>query len=154
MLFRSSVLGLGTSTPRGGNPGEMGASLPFVDLGVGVKVTAISVSKSHSCALLTTGDVKCWGQNGEGGLGIGDAIDRGGVPGQMGAALPLVDLGAGVHASTVNPGIGFTCAILNGGGGKCWGGNHAGALGLGDSLIRGDAPGQMGAALPFVDLGL
>ena len=36
---------------------------------------------------------------------------------------------------------------------KCWGGNGAGQLGLGDQNNRGDNPAEMGMALPSVDLG-
>lgn len=36
---------------------------------------------------------------------------------------------------------------------QCWGLNALGALGLGDTLDRGDEPGEMGDALPAVSLG-
>ena len=35
---------------------------------------------------------------------------------------------------------------------NCWGANDVGQLGLGDTQQRGDAPGEMGAALPVVQL--
>lgn len=36
---------------------------------------------------------------------------------------------------------------------QCWGLNLLGSLGLGDSLPRGDEPGEMGDDLPAVSLG-
>ena len=36
---------------------------------------------------------------------------------------------------------------------KCWGGNHYGQLGQGDTNNRGDADGEMGDNLKIIDLG-
>jgi alpha-tubulin suppressor-like RCC1 family protein len=47
----------------------------------------------------------------------------------------------------------FGCAALENNGVKCWGWNTHGQLGLGMSGDRGNAPGQMGDNLPFVNLG-
>jgi alpha-tubulin suppressor-like RCC1 family protein len=52
----------------------------------------IAVAVLHSCALLDDGQVKCWGDNSAGSLGLGDINDRGDGPGEMGNALPSVDL--------------------------------------------------------------
>ncbi len=146
-------LGLGDSKDRGDAPGEMGDALPFVDLGQGVKATAVTAGYFHTCALLAGGAIKCWGGNSCGYLGIGDTFSRGRQPGQMGDMLPSVDLGPGAVAVAVAAGGLHTCALLKGGGVKCWGANDEGALGLGDVGCRGTSPAQMGAALPFVDLG-
>lgn len=66
----------------------------------------------------------------------------------MGDALPAVDLGTGRTAVAVTAGDGHTCAILDDASTKCWGNNGTGRLGLGDTLKRGAAPGEMGDALP------
>jgi hypothetical protein len=46
----------------------------------------------QACALLDDATVKCWGSGDRGGLGTGDTEDRGDEPGEMGDALPAVDL--------------------------------------------------------------
>ena len=146
-------LGLGDTQNRGDQPNEMGDALPFVDLGDGAVVAAVSAGDFYTCALLVGGAVKCWGWNTLGSLGLGDNDWRGDGPNEMGDNLPAVDLGQGQAAVAISAGHQHTCALLDGGAVKCWGRNEAGALGLGDSEHRGDQPGEMGDALPFVDLG-
>lgn len=143
-------LGLGDTESRGDEPGEMGAALPTVDLGPGRTATGLCAS-AHACAVLDGGAVKCWGENSNGELGQGDTERRGDELGEMGAALLEVDLGGA--ARQVACGDGHTCALLDDGSVKCWGANFFGQLGLGDTERRGDVPGEMGAALPAVDLG-
>ncbi len=148
-----NALGLGDFFSRGDMPGEMGDALPAVDLGSGRRAIGVTAGALHTCALLDGGTLKCWGDNYPGDLGLGDTVDRGGMPGQMGDALPAVDLGTGREAVAVAVGGRHTCALLDDGAVKCWGANDAGQLGLGDTRNRGDMPGQMGDALPAVDLG-
>jgi len=98
--------------------------------------------------------VKCWGGNfWNGQLGLGDTNDRGDASGEMGDNLPAVDLGTGRTATAIAAGGFQTCAILDDKSVKCWGKNHHGQLGLGDTNARGDASGEMGDNLPAVDLG-
>jgi alpha-tubulin suppressor-like RCC1 family protein len=147
------ALGLGDKNDRGDDPGEMGDALPAVDLGSGTKVIEIASSGANSCALLDEGRVKCWGYNGRGKLGLGDTQNRGDNPAEMGDQLPFIDLGTGAVAVAVVPGLRHICALLQEGRMKCWGMNTSGALGIGDDEDRGDEPGEMGDALPLVDLG-
>jgi alpha-tubulin suppressor-like RCC1 family protein len=137
----------------GKSPSEMGNALPAYDLGTGRKVKAVALGASHSCAILDDDTLKCWGVNGDGELGLGDTAARGDQPAQMGDALPRVDLSAGRKVVAVALGTSSSCAVLDGGDLRCWGKNDVGQLGLGDKANRGDAPGEMGAALPNVDLG-
>jgi alpha-tubulin suppressor-like RCC1 family protein len=146
-------LGHGDLQIRGDDPGEMGGALPAVDLGAGTKAVAIASTFDHVCALLEGGGVKCWGKNDRGQLGLGDKVHRGGQAGQMGDNLPAISLGTGAVVGELAVGDSFSCAVLEGGKIKCWGGNFSGQLGLGDTQDRGDDPTEMGDNLPFVDLG-
>lgn len=67
--------------------------------------------KSHMCALLNNGTVKCWGANESGQLGNNSTTD---------AKLPVTVTGlTGVKAIAV--GETSSCAITNAGALKCWG---------------------------------
>jgi cysteine-rich repeat protein len=144
------ALGLSDQENRGDAPGEMGDELPPVDLGASKPVRSPAARSTHACALLEDGTVRCWGFNSSGGLGLGDTQPRGWKSGQMGDALPAVELGS--KAAAVVAGVECTCAVLEDGRAKCWGDNSGGKLGLGDTATRGDQPGEMGDALPFVRL--
>ena len=95
--------------------------------------------------------MKCWGGNDKGQLGYGDKIPRGGELDDMGDALPSVNLGRSVLA--ISAGGEHTCALLEDRTVRCWGDNGYGELGLGDMANRGDDSGEMGDALPAVDIG-
>lgn len=147
------ALGLGDRENRGDDPGEMGDNLPSVSLGTGEIPVALGLGGAHSCAILQGGAVKCWGNNPYGELGLGDHRSRGGAPGDMGDALPFVNLGSGRRAISLAAGLYSTCALLDDGHVKCWGQNLAAQLGLGDNRARGERPTEMGDNLKAVDLG-
>ncbi|MBM4360494.1 MAG: hypothetical protein FJ096_20495, partial [Deltaproteobacteria bacterium] len=48
-------LGLGDTSPRGDGPGEMGDSLPIVDLGVGPSIASVASKRGHTCVLRVDG---------------------------------------------------------------------------------------------------
>jgi cysteine-rich repeat protein len=118
-----------------------------------LRATAVAAGEFYSCAILAGGSVRCWGQNADGELGIGDTTDRGFFPTDMGDQLPRVKLGNGRTAVALAAGKLHACAILDDGSVKCWGGNPDGELGIGDTRDRGGNPGEMGDALPRVALG-
>jgi len=146
-------LGLGDREQRGDAAGEMGDALPFVDLGSGATAKSLAMGWYHTCALLDGGFVKCWGQNDDGQLGLGDTFGRGDEPGEMGDDLPVVDLGVGRSVLSLGAGVYHSCALLDDGSVKCWGYNGPGQLGLGDRQRRGDESGEMGDELSAVALG-
>ncbi len=133
----------------GDAPGEMGSALDAIDLD-GVPAKEITCGILHNCALLQNGEVRCWGNNGVAELGIGT-----GSPSLMDVPAAPVDLGSGLTVAHLSAGSGHTCALFTNGQVKCWGFNLHGQLGqpqLGLDYV-GFAPGQMGNALPPIDLG-
>lgn len=133
-------LGLGDQMPRGVLQGQM-ANVPFLTIGVG-PVQQLIAKYSHTCVVFATGSVQCWGSNQYGQLGLGDTNNRGDEPGEMGANLPELNFGA-KKVTMVAPGQTHTCALLDDGSVKCWGGNAYGQLGLGDTKDRIDQVGEM-----------
>jgi E3 ubiquitin-protein ligase HERC3 len=152
-LGLAGALGLGDTRNRGDEPGEMGDNLPYVDLGTGRTATAIDCGWSNACALLDNGRIKCWGLNQMGQAGLGHGANIGDGPGEMGDALPYVDLGTGRTATALSVAAYHVCARLDDGGLKCWGANTSGKLGLGREASAGGLPNTMGDNLPFVNLG-
>lgn len=150
----SGQLGLGDNLSRGDEPGEMGDYLPEVDLGAGVTVQRLTAGSDHTCALLTGGQVKCWGGGSSGQLGYGDTNYRGDGPDETGDNLPAVDLGLGRTALKLVAGGYHTCALLDDHQLKCWGNNSSGQLGQGHTNALGDAPNELGDALIGIDLGI
>jgi hypothetical protein len=115
------------------------------------RALAVVSGRYHSCALMDDHKVKCWGDNGNGQLGLGDTKFRGRALADMGDALPSVDLGTGRTAKAIAAGREATCAILDTDDLKCWGMGQM--LGLPSQENRGDGAGEMGDALPAINLG-
>ena len=145
-------LGLGDLRARV-DRSELGDALPAVDLGRGRRVRSLAAGLYHTCALLEDRDIKCWGDNRFGQLGLGASGNRGGLPGEMGDNLASVNLGPVASAWLLAAGAYHTCAGLVDGAVKCWGWNEYGQLGLGDGRPRGLSASEMGAALAAVPLG-
>ncbi|MEK2646660.1 RCC1 domain-containing protein [Bdellovibrio sp. BCCA] len=146
-------LGQGSTASLGDSAGEMGDSLPAINLGTGRTARQVAAGNNHTCAILDNFSVKCWGNNSNGNLGIGNTTVLGDGAGEMGDALPAVDLGTGRTAVQISVGGNHTCALLDNSTVKCWGYNGNGRLGQGHTNSLGDGAGEMGDSLPAVDLG-
>ena len=144
-------LGIGNTTQKGDGGGEMGNSLPFVDLGTGVTSRDICTGDDFTCSLNDDDQVKCWGLGTR--LGIGTNLDRGDDMGEMGDNLPNLDFGTGRSVKSMSCGRYHACVVLDNDGIKCWGYNGTGQLGIGSTAQIGDSPGEMGDDLPYVNLG-
>ena len=79
--------------------------------------------------VLSDGSVKCWGANHRGQLGYGNLEEMGDQPGEMGANLPVVDLGDGMTVTHLAAGSHVNCAILQDASLKCWGSGVSGQPG-------------------------
>ena len=147
-------LGQGHFDNLGDNPSEMGENLNSIDLGTGRTAKQIEAGRNFSCALLDDNSVKCWGVNSVGQLGQGNTTNIGGNPGEMGDALPPIDLGTGRTAKKIAVGSYSACALLDNNTVKCWGDNAEGQSGQGHINKIGDEAGEMGDNLLAVDLGV
>ena len=83
--------------------------------------TEVDVGTGHSCALLSSGAVDCWGANGIGQLGDGTTK----YP-----STPVQVTGI-ANAVRVSAGEANTCAVLADGSIECWGAGFEGQLGNG-----------------------
>jgi alpha-tubulin suppressor-like RCC1 family protein len=92
--------------------------------------TAVAAGGEHTCVMIRTGTVRCWGGNRAGQLGDGTTNDR---------RRPVDVVRLGVAATAVAAGWRHTCALTTAGGVKCWGHNGFGQLGNGTSTgVRAD----------------
>jgi cysteine-rich repeat protein len=115
---------------------ETPASVGYIPLDTPVR--KVLPRFDHTCVILETGAVRCWGPNTHRTLGYGHSnpvfawqagdIDLGGV---------AVDLAGGYF---------HTCALMATGAVRCWGANFAGQLGYGHMQTVGDdeAPSSAG----------
>ncbi len=119
----SGELGTGNTT---------GSIIPKVvknssNTGALTSVVQISGGYYHTCALLTNGQVRCWGGNDDGVLGDGTTTYRT-LPrtvkstNGMGALMGVTSIGMGGYES---------CATIAGGQARCWGLGDSGELGSG-----------------------
>lgn len=88
--------------------------------------TASTAGYVHTCALLTSGGLACWGDNDVGQIGDGTTTDR---------YRPVTVSGIS-GARAIMASSGHTCAALVGGSARCWGNNGGGQLGDGTTTER------------------
>jgi len=118
----------GNSAGQLGDGSTTDRYLPVAVVGLSGNVRAVSAGAFHTCALLESGDLQCWGENTFGQLGDGTTLDR---------LKPVGVVGLWAKARGLAAGSAHTCALTRRGGIKCWGDNSYGQLGDGsfDSSI-------------------
>ncbi len=107
-----------------GNGTLTNSSTPVDVTGLTSGVASISAGYNHTCALLTSGGLKCWGNNAYGHLGDGTVTQR---------TTPVNVSGMTSGVASVAAGTNFTCAVTTAGAAKCWGLGSSGQLGTGAS---------------------
>ena len=92
-------------------------------------IEQIAAGEQHTCALLTSGQARCWGINHHGQLGNGTTTDS------MRPVVVLDPEGSGplTDITRLSAGWARTCALLVSGRAVCWGANSYGQLGDGTS---------------------
>lgn len=105
-----------------GNGANNNRSIPAAVVGLPGGMTRLAAGRAHTCALTAAGGVKCWGANESGQLGDGTTNDHN-------TPVDVTGLSSGVIALAADGG--HTCALLAGGGLKCWGWNIYGQIGDG-----------------------
>jgi alpha-tubulin suppressor-like RCC1 family protein len=118
---------------------NLGDGEPVTSFGVvslGGLATLIAAGGDHTCAILQSGALRCWGRNDFGQLGRGNTDKIG--DNETVYSAGNVDLGAGVTVKDLALGGFHTCALLTTGAVRCWGRNDFGQLGYGNASNLGD----------------
>ncbi len=118
-------LGNTTTVMTSGAP-TIYSSLPVQVIGLS-NIISISTGESFSCALDSSGNVKCWGTNSTGQLGNGTSspTSNSATPVSVSGLTGIISLSSGGAHS---------CALNNVGIVKCWGYNGYGQLGNGTDV--------------------
>lgn len=142
---------LGTSSPANGPQGdEPGEIKKIANVALSGKAVALASGQTHSCVILTAGNVRCWGDNSQGQLGIGNT-------GVLQGPTSVDVLPSSMKAIALTASDHSTCARLMDNSVACWGANtwsssgmqRYGVLGIDDSteIARGDMPNELSELL-------
>jgi uncharacterized repeat protein (TIGR01451 family) len=118
----SGQLGNGTTTNN--------SSTPVTVSGLSAAVS-VSAGSGHTCAALSDGTLRCWGDNSYGQLGDGTTTSSSSTP---------VTVSGLSNAVAVSAGGFHTCAVLADGTVRCWGSNGYGELGNGTTGFGSSTP--------------
>lgn len=111
-----------------GNNSSTPSLRPTQVQGLTANVLSVAGGYNHTCVLMSTGSVKCWGANAYGQMGDGWSRDRWLPVDAYNADRTLL---SGIVA--IAGGANHTCAVTAAGGVKCWGANASGQLGDGNT---------------------
>jgi alpha-tubulin suppressor-like RCC1 family protein len=118
------------------------------DVDIGGRAIQLATGGSHTCALLETGNVRCWGRGVEGQLGYANTEPIGDdeIPAAAG------DVAVGAAVGQISAGFGHTCALLVSGEVRCWGDSTFGELGYSSDEAIGDD--EFPASIPAPEVGV
>ena len=123
-------LGNGVTGGNSGVPVEVTYAFPELDLSDGTpRIMDLSGGRSHSCAVLSGGQVTCWGDGSYGQLATGNTIVA------FPQAVINIPTTTGATATSISLGSYHSCAVLSDASIECWGYNVSGQLGNGTSGI-------------------
>lgn len=119
-------------------------------------VQSLALGNEHTCALMTDGSVKCWGNGNQGRLGYANVL-------RIGDDEPITSVGTvelGRPAVQITAGLAHTCALLDDATVRCWGHGEFGRLGYGNTNNIGDnetpasvGPVQVGGLVVEIEAG-
>jgi serine/threonine protein kinase/alpha-tubulin suppressor-like RCC1 family protein len=123
----------GASDASGGSSGSSSSASSRDDGSSGseaaatVRIGSVAVAAGgmHTCALLGTGEVLCWGGNNAGQLGVGRS-------GRVATPTRI----EGIRFRDIAAGVSHTCGVTTAGEAVCWGNNQHGELGDGTATAR------------------
>jgi len=111
-----------------GDGTHISRSVPVAVQGLSGKAAAVAAGWGHTCVLVSTGGIQCWGNNEYGQLGYGEeAFER---------LTPVIIPGLQSGVIGLSAAGGQTCALRTGGAAACWGNNKYGQLGDGTAEKR------------------
>jgi alpha-tubulin suppressor-like RCC1 family protein len=119
------------------------SSTPVDVPGLSNNITQLASMADHTCGIHSGGAVSCWGADSFGQLGDGTVAPFKG-------AVTVAGLGA--DARQISTGISHTCALIAGGGVKCWGSNEFGQLGNGNSTTSSKPVSVIGLSRPASEI--
>lgn len=122
--------------------GQLGDNSALADQNVPVGVNGLSADVAeidsgylHTCAVTTSGEILCWGDNEFGQLGDGTAPTDN--------HTPVAVSGLAGTANTASAGVYHSCALIDNGLVQCWGLNGDGQLGDGTNTQRNTPVNQL-----------
>jgi len=99
---------------RVGNDSKERIILSPVDVvDLGAKIIHISAGGEHTCAITEDGNVKCWGRNTSGELGIGQDSNF--------SKIPLDTIGLNAKVTKITTSYAKSCALTTNDKAQCWG---------------------------------
>ncbi len=129
--------------------GELGNNSTTIGSAVPMRMDApntylrIAVGANHTCGILSSGALRCWGLNSNGQIGNNTTVN---------VLLPIT-IDSGVNYTQIALGTSHTCGITDSNALKCWGLNTFGQLGT-NSLTQSNVPVLVDSGVSYTKIAL